>query len=240
VDLYVVTINKDNVSGLRGTIESVGSQSDVYFYWVIVDGASSDGSDVLVRSLPPRTGTYSLTAISEPDSGIYDAMNKGLDYCKSGYVLFLNSGDLLFDGNTLARLKDRLVANELPDIYWGGCVVQGRRASIQRRPKPGHFRGMPGHHQSMVTKVDIHGKFSSQYRFAADYEKFLELRQTGYRFVFEPNPLSVFDYSGSSSIHPLKSLTEANLIRLRFGIAPVGMVSAALHYVKVMAVRLFL
>ena len=98
--LSIITINYNNALGLKNTIESVISQSYQSFEYIVIDGDSSDGSkEVLSRFKDKIT-----CVISEPDSGIYNAMNKGVKNASGDYCLFLNSGDTLADENVLEKL----------------------------------------------------------------------------------------------------------------------------------------
>lgn len=87
--LSVITINYNNRDGLRKTIESVVNQTFKDFEYIVIDGGSTDGSVNVIKEYAGRIDYW----ISEPDKGIYNAMNKGIDVANGGYCLFLNSGD---------------------------------------------------------------------------------------------------------------------------------------------------
>src|SRR4051794_24669180 len=90
--LSIITINRNNLSGLRRTLESVLAQTDRGFEYVVIDGGSSDGSQELLRA------TVGIDYwISEHDNGIFDAMNKGIATAHGDYLLFINSGDCLYE-----------------------------------------------------------------------------------------------------------------------------------------------
>lgn len=105
--LSIITINRNNAAGLRKTIESIVSQTYTDFEYIIIDGASTDDSVDVIKeyaeaTLPCGEGLGErLYWISEPDKGIYSAMNKGILKAKGEYLLFLNSGDCLYEPNTL-------------------------------------------------------------------------------------------------------------------------------------------
>lgn len=101
--LSIITINRNNVIGLKKSIDSVVEQSFGDFEYIIVDGASADGSVDLIKEL---SSTYKrdLKWVSEPDSGIYNAMNKGIKMASGEYLLFLNSGDCLADTGILEKI----------------------------------------------------------------------------------------------------------------------------------------
>jgi glycosyltransferase involved in cell wall biosynthesis len=117
--LTVITINLNNRLGLEKTITSVTGQTFHDFEYIIIDGGSSDGSvDVLTR----HKSALSYW-ISEPDRGIYHAMNKGIAKAKADYVLFLNSGDLLLSPNTLEKMAPTLGTADI--VYGNLRMISG-------------------------------------------------------------------------------------------------------------------
>ena len=98
--LSIITINYNNKSGLRKTVESVVSQHFRDFEWFLIDGGSDDGSIEIIKEYASHF-TYWC---SETDKGVYDAMNKGIVRATGDYCLFLNSGDWLLDKNVLSRV----------------------------------------------------------------------------------------------------------------------------------------
>ncbi len=123
--LSVITVNYNNVAGLERTIQSVLSQSFADFEYLVVDGGSTDGSTEKISkfatplNLPRGEKKEWFNWISEPDEGIYFAMNKGIRLAKGDYCLFLNSGDYLCDENVLEKVfennpsADVVIGNEL-------------------------------------------------------------------------------------------------------------------------------
>ena len=104
--LSIITINLNNAEGLRKTMLSVINQTCKEFEYVVVDGASTDGSmDVMRDCFSCADNRLSVKWISEPDSGIYNAMNKGIRMSTGKYLLFLNSGDWLVDANVVKELN---------------------------------------------------------------------------------------------------------------------------------------
>lgn len=101
----IITINFNNYNGLRRTIDSVIMQSYRDFQYIIIDGGSTDGS----REVIEQYANYIDFWVSEPDKGIFNAMNKGIRQAKGEYLNFMNSGDTFYNSETLAK------ANELID-----------------------------------------------------------------------------------------------------------------------------
>ena len=114
--LSIITINLNNASGLRKTIESVVSQSSREFEYIVIDGGSTDGSIEVIKEFETRITYW----VSEPDTGIYHAMNKGIRAAKGEYCQFLNSGDWLVN-----ELVVEKILNGIPDcdIFIGNVIT---------------------------------------------------------------------------------------------------------------------
>lgn len=117
--LSIITINYNNLSGLKKTIESVVSQSFKDFEWIVIDGGSTDGSHELIE----QHADYFAFWCSEPDKGIYNALNKGLSHAHGDYVQFLNSGDWLYESGTLEKVFATIgIDKQQNDIYYGDNI----------------------------------------------------------------------------------------------------------------------
>jgi len=110
--LSIITVTKNDLPGLMATYESLVSQdcSLDCLEWIVIDAESSDGSVEFLKGLHPG---FDFTYISEGDSGIFDAMNKGVDKAMGQYLLFLNAGDLLFNESVLTNVLPYLHKNSL-------------------------------------------------------------------------------------------------------------------------------
>ncbi len=117
--LTIITINYNNREGLLRTIDSVVNQTVKLFEWVVIDGNSEDGSRELIEQYTSNISYW----VSEPDNGIYHAMNKGIKAAHGDYLMFLNSGDSLYDENTIEKVLPLLVEK---DIYVGKINSVGR------------------------------------------------------------------------------------------------------------------
>lgn len=117
--LSIITINYNNKEGLRETIESVVCQHCQEFEWIVIDGGSSDGGHELIEQYSAQMDYW----VSEPDKGIYNAMNKGIKVAHGDYLMFLNSGDSLHDEYTIEKVLPLL---DDKDIYVGRINSVGR------------------------------------------------------------------------------------------------------------------
>jgi glycosyltransferase involved in cell wall biosynthesis len=157
VKLSIITVNLNNKNGLQKTISSVLSQTMNFFEFIIIDGASSDGSVELIAQNQNKISFW----ISEPDSGIYQAMNKGIRAGKGEYVLFLNSGDFLIDN---AVLKNVFGADNSEDVLYGRSNISKEDRVIFTTPHPdnltlGFFYTQTISHQAAFIRRSLFDRF---------------------------------------------------------------------------------
>lgn len=170
--ISIITIVYNNVQDIRYTLESVAIQSYEDKEYIVIDGGSTDGTCQVIQSCKAIIDTL----VSEPDGGIYDAMNKGLALARGEYVLFLNSGDELFDANTLERIFCR---HEPADIYYGETkLVDSQRRIIgdRRHRAPREFNwksfryGMNVCHQAIYIRRSLTEPYDLRYQLSADID----------------------------------------------------------------------
>ncbi len=116
--ISIITINYNDVLGLEKTFNSVVNQSNKNFEYIVIDGGSTDGSKEFIEKNSDKVSYW----ISEKDSGIYNAMNKGINVAKGDYLLFLNSGDWLFENDSISNV-DKLITG-FKDIYYGNAIFK--------------------------------------------------------------------------------------------------------------------
>ena len=164
--ISVITVVYNAVDLLEGTIQSVLNQSYPHIEYVIVDGASTDGTLDLIKKYQDRVDTW----ISEPDKGLYDAMNKGLSLATGDYVWFVNAGDQI----TGPEIVEQMVAHWTPqtDVLFGEVMIVdenrkpvGTRSeqTVQKLPKELDWkslkRGMVVSHQGFLPRREICGPY---------------------------------------------------------------------------------
>lgn len=201
--LSVITINKNNASGLRKTIESVINQTFNDFEYIVVDGASDDGSVEVIKEFSDRISYW----VSEADTGIYEAMNKGLRKSIGEYSLMLNSGDFLVDCNVIERAMLELDGS---DIIQGNVICDYPDKTIRKR---GYGRSdisfidvFNGHflHQASFCRKEVfdkYGYFDESYKKASDTYFFITcLGLNNATFKYIDIDISNFDIHGISSL----------------------------------------
>ena len=107
--LSIITINYNNKAGLQKTIDSVICQTWKDYEWIIIDGGSTDGSKELIEQYQQHFAYW----CSEPDKGVYNAMNKGVEHAHGMYVSFMNSGDIFHDGDVLADVFSKALHGDI-------------------------------------------------------------------------------------------------------------------------------
>src|SRR6188508_1087311 len=114
----IITVCRNSERVLHKAMESLSAQHYKDYEWVVIDGASTDGTLKIVQSFSAAP----LLVVSEPDHGIYDAMNKGVAKARGDYVFFLNSDDALYDERVLQDVSDWLDRNPAVDLVYGSVV----------------------------------------------------------------------------------------------------------------------
>ena len=119
--LSIITVNLNNVDGLKKTAESIISQTFQDFEWIVIDGGSTDGSKELIEQYSEHIAYW----CSEKDSGIYNAMNKGIRHAKGDYLNFMNSGDLLYGEDTLESVFANASYENVDVLYGNEVLIDG-------------------------------------------------------------------------------------------------------------------
>ncbi len=117
----IITIVYNGETFIEGTMKSVLNQTFTNYEYIIVDGASKDSTVSLIQDFAQNTPPLSIKWISEPDKGLYDAMNKGLHLATGDFILFLNAGDWLFEATTLEKIAAAATPNT--DILYGETML---------------------------------------------------------------------------------------------------------------------
>ncbi len=218
--ISIITVCFNEAEAIRDTCESVCSQTFADFEWIVIDGRSTDGTlDVLAEY-----ETQISCLVSEPDKGIYHAMNKGVACATGDYLLFLNAGDYFANGNSLMSAVPFLNR----DIVYGDVLVASEKGAEVEQRLPDilsrHFllkKMMP--HQSTFIKRDLfdqYGDYDESFRIAGDYDLFVRfIFVHGASCVHIPHTLSVFKTNGiscSASARPLRKIENHEIRKKHF------------------------
>lgn len=205
VSIITVTYNAEPL--LERTLQSVLAQRYADKEIVVVDGQSSDGTVAVIK----RHAAAIQSWVSEPDKGIYDAMNKGVQMATGDWILFMNAGDTFASDDVLQRLFDAVDPAQADVVY--GDVVKGgvvKAASKGRATPVSPYHRMLFCHQSVLTRRSclLDTPFDIRHRLSADFKFFLLQYQQGARFQYVPLPVSVFDTGGVSNRSRSKGLLD--------------------------------
>ncbi|HYH22139.1 MAG TPA: glycosyltransferase family 2 protein [Azospirillum sp.] len=212
--LSIVTVVRNDLPGLLATRGSLRSQSWQGFEWIVVDGASTDGTAEWLAAHPDEPAWWR----SAPDGGVYDAMNVALEHASGHHLLFLNAGDTLPGPGTLADVAAALKAAPDTDFLYGDALERfgdGRTALKPARSHRFAFYGMFTHHQAMVYSRALVGglRYPTRFAIAADYAFTMQALASARRVVRLPHPLCVFAAGGLSQRRAALGRREQSLIR---------------------------
>lgn len=216
--LSIITINLNNKVGLQKTIDSVITQTYKDFEWIIIDGGSTDGSKELIEENANHISYW----VSEPDNGIFNAMNKGIQISHGEYLLFLNSGDYLYDTGVISKAillmqdKDFYVGREVHGHTIRECNVSSKESLVYWA-----LRFLP--HQSTFIKKDVfeqYGFYREDLMICGDWFLFYKSIVFGNACAGNlPFIVSVFDESGISAKNREKTIEErASILKRNPGI----------------------
>jgi len=195
----VITVAFNAAAMLERTVCSVLGQTGVDFEYVIVDGASTDHTLEMLRRYKEQLAFL----LSEPDSGIYDAMNKGVRLASGDCLLFMNAGDSFADDRSLYRLVAAMDSNGVREqVVWGGWLVQSAQA-VAISKKPDLPRGLFNHQATIYSRSihSWHGEYACVSGLTAADFVFFRTLQASKRVDFRTiaHPVAVIDPFGTSA-----------------------------------------
>ncbi len=229
----IITVTYHAESVLEETILSVVSQTYHNIEYIIVDGASKDRTLSIVNKYRDKI----QAVVSEPDKGLYDAMNKGLKMAKGEYVCFLNAGDTFHEDDTLQLIVHQLnKSNVLPDVIYGEtALVDAQRHFVRMRrlqtPDTLNWKsfrqGMLVCHQAFIAKRALAETYDLIYRFSADFDWCIRVMKKA--SLLHNTRLTLIDYldEGMTTKNRKASLKE----RFRIMAKHYGYISTVLHHI---------
>ena len=216
--LSIITINKNNANGVKKTIESVACQTFKDFEYIVIDGASSDESVAIIKKYSTNISYW----ISEPDGGIYDAMNKGIQAANGEYCLFLNSGDYLCSDSAL---ENTFGYNFFEDIVYGDVILEDylNKKTVRKSNSAlsilNFFIGSNWtfiNHQNCFIKRALFSKigfYRTDLKILSDQAFFLKaILEYGVLYRYIPVAISVYDLTGISGKNRIEFLKESDVI----------------------------
>ena len=189
--ISVVTVCYNAVDCIEQTMLSVLDQTYHDIEYIIIDGGSTDGTVDIIKKYADRLAYW----ISEPDKGIYDAMNKGIAVATGDYINFMNAGDTFRDQSSIYTYVD--VIKPESEIIYGDVIIKYHSRFQYRKPLwLDHLSEcLPFCHQSVIVKTGLlrDRQFDTSYRILGDYDFFYSCYKRGLCFQYIPEALSVYD-----------------------------------------------
>lgn len=221
--LSVITIVYNNVKHIERTLLSVIHQTYSDIEFIVIDGASNDGTIAVLEKYKNHFSEF----ISEPDRGIYDAMNKGLALAKGDYVIFMNSGDEFYEPQTVAQV---FLTQAFADVYYGETEMldeqlksQGkRRHEVPKNLNLQSFKyGMSVSHQAIYIKRSLTKPYNPQYQLSADIDWILDALSKAKTVVNTNRYVAKYLMGGMSKKRHRQSLIERyHIFKKYYGFFP--------------------
>ena len=223
----IITITYNAASVIEPTLQSVLAQTYTNYEYLLIDGGSTDGTVDIAKA----SGIDFAHIVSEPDKGLYDAMNKGIRLAKGDYLCFLNAGDAFYAPDTLQRIADAAMACDLlPHVLYGETAeVDDARNFVRMRrlkaPDDLNWRsfrdGMLVCHQAFYARRDIAPLYDLRYRLSADVDWCIKVMKSSTRLVKVDAVVVNYLQNGLSLKHHRASLIERFRIMSRhYGLLP--------------------
>ena len=211
----IVTVSYNSADTIEQTIQSVTKQTYPNIEYIIIDGGSRDGTVEIIKRYQDKISFW----ISEPDMGIYDAMNKGISYAKGDYIGIINSDDC-YELDAIEKIVSKI--KEDPIIIYGNMMCE---KEIPELVKPARDlstlkKQMSIFHPSTFVKSDAYkkyGLFNIEYKISADWDMMLRLYENGCSFCYCDETIAHFRMSGISSNFDKRQIEERKRLRISHG-----------------------
>lgn len=193
----IITVTYNAGAVLEDTIQSVITQTYRNVEYLIVDGGSKDHTLDIIN----RYREHIHTLVSEPDKGLYDAMNKGIRLATGDYLCFLNAGDELHEDDTLQLMVHSITGTELPDVLYGETAIvdeEGHFLRMRRLSTPENLNwksfkdGMLVCHQAFFPRRELAEPYDLRYRFSADFDWCIRIMKKSH--TLHNTHLTLIDY----------------------------------------------
>ncbi|MGD1842492.1 MAG: glycosyltransferase family 2 protein [Thermonemataceae bacterium] len=204
--ISIITVTYNAEAYLEATLLSVIAQNYAHKEYIIIDGRSKDQTVNIIQKYAHHINYW----VSEPDKGLYDAMNKGMAIAKGAYILFMNAGDTLYDPDTL---RDIFLKNEQADIYYGEAEMLdaksrqalGLRSEVTPHKLPSGLRwqhmqcGMVVCHQSFIVRKAIAPSYDLNYSYSADVDWVITCLKRSKKTIYTKQIIATFLQGGLST-----------------------------------------
>jgi glycosyltransferase involved in cell wall biosynthesis len=221
--LSVVTVVYNNVNDIERTLLSVIGQNYPDIEYIVIDGSSTDGTLTIIENHKQHI----TKLVSEPDTGIYDAMNKGLAMATGDYIIFMNSGDEFYSPETVVNV---FATADDADIYYGETemiAADGTSLGQRRHKAPANFTwksfkyGMSVSHQAIYIKRSLAEPYNLQYKLSADIDWILRAAKKAKKIINVNQYVAKYKVGGMSKLKHRQSLAERfAIMKHHYGLLP--------------------
>lgn len=219
VKISIIMVSYNAVKTIEQAIQSIVNQTYNNIEFIVIDGDSKDGTIDVIKKYEDKITYWT----NEPDNGIYDAMNKGINYASGEYIYFLGADDCLITDNIIQQVIVELNDN---DVLSGGVKLVDEELGLERRldgkfaKHRANYNGMMIPHQGMFVKSKImkKNKFNLKYKIAADYDFFLKCYfNDSIKIKYIDLPIAYYSSGGASSLNLIGN-SEHTAIMIKYGI----------------------
>lgn len=207
--ITIITVCRNVLPNVQRTAESVKEQTFTDYEYIIVDGASTDGTVEWLRT------QKDITWCSEPDQGIYDAMNKGVRMAQGEWVIFMNAGDTFYDAHVLQHVAPSLQSEY--GLVYGDIIKERKGRDIIKHAEPPHnAHRMFFCHQALFTRTALLSQtpFDTKHKLSADFKFVKQMYQQGVPMLHVAQVIARFDTHGVSNTRLTDGL-EDNIAVIR-------------------------
>ena len=214
----IITVCRNSEKTLPRAMDSLAAQRYKGYEWIVIDGASTDNTVRIARSF----SSAPLVMISEPDKGIYDAMNKGIANARGDYIFFLNSDDALHDEDVLGDISVRLDQNPEIDFLYGNVVnikLDGNWLRNFSHVNKHNIMEYSICHQAIFAKRMLFktvGAFDLRFKFNADYDWMIRVFRHGAHCVHIDRCMAFFSDGGAHLVNTAYTQKERQNVRLQY------------------------
>lgn len=190
--ISIITVAYNASNTIETTILSVVNQTYPNIEYIIIDGGSTDGTIDIIKKYENKITKW----ISEPDKGIYDAMNKGINLARGEWINFMNCGDSFYENNTLQVISDTIINSKDINVIYGNSIISLDRFKYIVLPK--ELENLSSHlpfcHQCSFVQTSLAKKypFELKYKFVADYNFFYQLFLKKHIFLYINKPIAYY------------------------------------------------
>jgi glycosyltransferase involved in cell wall biosynthesis len=214
--ISIITACFNSAKTIEQTIDSVVTQTYPNIEYIIIDGGSTDETVDIIRRYQGKFAYW----VSEPDKGIYDAMNKGIDVATGDYIYFLGSDDKLYNYKCIENTVNYINGNSGIDIFFGKVMLVDYNFHLQKEcgeaiSPDAVLQGAMVPHQGMFVSKSLMKKFlfNTQYKIAADFDFLVKCVLKGCKMQFIDLIIAYYSVNGSSSVDKLRKMEYQKILQ---------------------------